>query len=132
MAYFLFIKAISEGRPITVYNKGEMWRDFTYIDDIVDGVLAVMGKPPTDVTPPHRVYNLGNNKPEKLARFVEVLETAIGRKAEINYEPFPPGDVPVTYADIEQSRLDFGYAPKVTIDEGLPRFVEWYKDFYKA
>jgi UDP-glucuronate 4-epimerase len=132
MAYFSFTKAICEGRPITVFNKGEMWRDFTYVDDIVDGITAVMGKPPVDVTPPHRVYNLGNNKSEKLTRFVEVLEQAIGRKAVIEHAPMQPGDVPLTYADIEQSRLDFGYAPKVTIDEGLPRFVEWYTDFYKV
>jgi UDP-glucuronate 4-epimerase len=132
MAYFSFTKAICEGRPITVFNQGEMWRDFTYIDDIVDGITAVMGKPPADVTPPHRVYNLGNNKSEKLTRFVEVLEQAIGRKAEIQHAPMQPGDVPATYADIDQSRADFGYTPKVTIDEGLPRFVAWYKDFYKV
>jgi UDP-glucuronate 4-epimerase len=131
MAYFSFTKAISEGRPITVFNNGEMWRDFTYIDDIIDGITAVMGKAPSDVTPPHRVYNLGNNKSEKLTRFVEVLEQAIGRKAEIEHAPMQPGDVPATYADIDQSRDDFGYSPKTTIDEGLPRFVAWYKDFYK-
>jgi UDP-glucuronate 4-epimerase len=132
MAYFSFTKAISEGRPITVFNKGEMWRDFTYIDDIIDGITAVMGKPPAEVTPPHRVYNLGNNKSEKLTRFVEVLQQAIGREAEIQHAPMQAGDVPATYADIDQSRADFGYAPKVTIDEGLPRFVAWYKDFYKV
>ena len=132
MAYFSFTKAISEGRPITVFNQGEMWRDFTYVDDIVDGIVAVTGQPPAGVTPPHRIYNLGNNKSEKLTRFVEVLEQAIGRKAVIEHAPMQPGDVPVTYADIEQSRIDFGYAPKVTIDEGLPRFVAWYKDFYKV
>jgi UDP-glucuronate 4-epimerase len=130
MAYFSFTKAICEGRPITVYNNGEMWRDFTYVDDIVDGILAVAAKPPSEVAPPHRVYNLGNNKSEKLTRFVEVLEQAIGRKAVIEHAPMQPGDVPATYADIDQSRADFGYTPKTTIDEGLPRFIAWYKDFY--
>jgi UDP-glucuronate 4-epimerase len=130
MAYFSFTKAICEGRPITVFNNGEMWRDFTYIDDVIDGILGVLPKPPTDVTPPARVYNLGNNRSEKLTRFVEVLEEAIGRKAAIEHAPMQPGDVPRTYADIEQSRIDFGYQPKVGIDDGLRRFVDWYKDFY--
>jgi UDP-glucuronate 4-epimerase len=130
MAYFSFTKAISEGRPITVYNNGEMWRDFTYIDDVIDGIIGVLPKPPTDVTPPAKIYNLGNNRSEKLTRFIEALEAAIGRKAEIEHAPMQPGDVPLTYADIEQSRADFGYQPKVTIDEGLRRFVDWYKAFY--
>jgi UDP-glucuronate 4-epimerase len=130
MAYFSFTKAIFEGRPITVFNNGEMWRDFTFIDDIVDGIVAVMGKPPKGLEPPHRVYNLGNNRSEKLTRFVEVLEAAVGRKAVIEHAPMQPGDVPSTYADIDASRADFGYQPKVTIDEGLPRFVAWYREFY--
>jgi UDP-glucuronate 4-epimerase len=130
MAYFSFARAILEGRPITVFNHGEMWRDFTYIDDIIDGVIAVLSKPPTGLVPPHRIYNLGNQHPEKLTRFIAVLEQALGRRAEIEYAPMPAGDVPRTYADISRSLADFGYAPKVTIDEGLPRFVAWFNGFY--
>jgi UDP-glucuronate 4-epimerase len=132
MAYFSFTKAILEGRPITVFNGGEMWRDFTYVDDIVDGITAVMGKPPAGLVPPNRICNLGNNRIEKLTRFIEVLETALGRKAVIETAPMQPGDVPSTHADIDASRRDFGYDPKVTIDEGLPRFVAWYREFYDS
>jgi UDP-glucuronate 4-epimerase len=132
MAYFSFTKAIVEGRPITVFNDGEMWRDFTYIDDVIDGIMGVLPKPPLDVVPPCKVYNLGNNRCEKLTRFVEVLEAAIGRKAEIENAPMQPGDVPVTYADIDQSSKDFGYQPKTPIDVGLPKFVEWYKGYFKV
>lgn len=131
MAYFSFTKAIFEGRPITVFNNGEMWRDFTYVDDIVDGVLAVLTRPSTDPDLPNRVYNLGNNRSEKLTRFIEVLEAAIGRKAQIDYAPMQPGDVPTTYADIEASRADFGYSPKTPIEDGLPRFVDWYRAYFK-
>jgi UDP-glucuronate 4-epimerase len=130
MAYFSFTKAILEGRPITVFNNGEMWRDFTWIDDVIDGIQGVMGKPPVGLTPPNRVYNLGNNRIEKLTRFVEVIEAAAGRKAVIEHAPMQPGDVPRTWADIDASRRDFGYDPKVSIDEGLPRFVEWYREYY--
>jgi UDP-glucuronate 4-epimerase len=130
MAAFIFTKAIYEGRKITVFNNGEMWRDFTFVDDIVSGVVAVMQKPPTDVTPPHKVYNLGNHKSEKLTRFVEVLEQAIGRKAEIEFAPMQPGDVASTYADIEASQRDFGFQPLTSIEEGLPRFVQWYREYY--
>ncbi len=130
MAYFSFTKAILEGKPITVFNDGEMWRDFTYIDDIVAGVLGVLDKPPTDPALPNRVYNLGNNRCEKLTRFIEVLEDALGKKAIIEYAPMQPGDVPATYADIDASRADFGYAPETSIEDGLPRFVAWYREFY--
>jgi UDP-glucuronate 4-epimerase len=132
MAAFIFTKAIFEGRPITVFNNGEMWRDFTYVDDIVSGVTAVMRRPPAGEAPPNRVYNLGNHKSEKLTRFIEVLETAIGRKAEIEFVPLQPGDVPSTYADIEASQRDFGFEPRTSIEEGLPRFVDWYRSFYAA
>jgi UDP-glucuronate 4-epimerase len=130
MAAFIFTKAIYEGRKITVFNNGEMWRDFTYIDDIVSGVLGVMKIPPTGLTPPNRVYNLGNHKSEKLTHFVELLEQAIGRKAEIEFAPLQPGDVVSTYADIEASQRDFGFEPKTSIEEGLPRFVQWFRDYY--
>ena len=130
MAAFIFTKAIFEGRKITVFNNGEMWRDFTYIDDIVSGVVAVMKKPPTDVTPPAKVYNIGNHRSEKLTRFVEVLEGAIGKKAEIEFAPMQPGDVVSTYADIEATTRDFGFEPTTSIEDGLPRFVNWYRDYY--
>ena len=132
MAAFLFTRAIFEGRPITVFNGGEMWRDFTFIDDAVAGVLAVMAKPPGGTGAPASLYNLGNNRSEKLTRFIEVLESAIGRKAELEYAPLQPGDVPATAADIEASRRDFGFDPQTSIDEGLPRFVDWYRRFYAA
>ncbi len=130
MAAFIFTKAIFEGRPITVFNNGEMWRDFTYVDDIVSGVVAVMQKPPADLEPPNRVYNLGNHKSEKLTRFIAILEEAIGKKAEMEFAPLQPGDVPSTYADIAASQRDFGFEPLTSIEEGLPRFVEWYRGYY--
>ena len=131
MAPWMFTQKIIAGEPITVFNNGEMWRDFTYVDDIVDGVLAVLDKPPgADLDPPHRVYNLGNNKPEKLAHFVEVLQQVIGKRAVIDYQPMQPGDVPSTYADIEAGRRDFGFAPKVSIEEGLARLVDWYRAYH--
>ena len=130
MAAFIFTKAIFEGRKITVFNNGEMWRDFTFVDDIVSGVVAVTQKPPTDVTPPSKVYNIGNHKSEKLTRFIEVLEGAIGRKAEIEFAPIQPGDVAATYADIEASTRDFGFVPTTSIEVGLPQFVQWYRDYY--
>jgi UDP-glucuronate 4-epimerase len=128
MAYWLFTKAILEGKPIRVFNKGEMWRDFTYIDDIVDGVVAVLDKPPAGQgTPPHRVYNIGNNNPVKLADFIAVLERLIGIEARRRYEPMQPGDVERTYADIDALERDFGFRPRTSIEEGLSRFVEWYR-----
>ncbi len=130
MAAFIFTKAVFEGKPITVFNNGEMWRDFTYIDDIVSGVLGVMVKPPLELTPPARVYNLGNHRSEKLTRFVEILEEAIGKKAEIQFAPLQPGDVPSTYADIAASQRDFGFEPLTSIDKGLPQFVDWYRSYY--
>ncbi len=132
MAAFIFTKAIYEGRKITVFNNGEMWRDFTYVDDIVSGVVAVAKKPPTDVVPPCKVYNIGNHRSEKLTRFVEVLEQAIGKKAEVEFAPMQPGDVTSTYADIEATRADFGFEPTTSIEVGLPRFVEWYRNYYKV
>jgi UDP-glucuronate 4-epimerase len=131
MAAFIFTKAIFEGRKIRLFNQGEMWRDFTYIDDIVAGVLAVLDRPPAGAAPA-AVYNLGNHKPEKLTHFVAQLELAIGRKAEIEYAAMQPGDVPSTYADIEASRRDFGFEPRIPIAEGLPRFVDWFRDYYRV
>jgi UDP-glucuronate 4-epimerase len=130
MAAFLFTKAILKGEPIRVFNHGEMWRDFTYIDDIVAGVLSAMAHKPKG-TPPHSIYNLGNHKSEKLTDFIGTLENALGRKAIFHLEPMQPGDVARTYADIDASQRDLGFEPKVPISEGIPRFVQWYKDYYR-
>ena len=132
MAYYLFTKAILEGQPIRVFNKGEMRRDFTYIDDIVAGVLAALDHPPeaAEGQPPHRLYNLGNHRSEDLMRVIAVLEQACGREAQKELAAMQPGDVKETYADIAPARRDLGFDPKTTIDEGLPRFVAWYRKHY--
>lgn len=132
MAYFLFADAIMNGRPIRVFNHGAMSRDFTYIDDIVSGVLAALDRPPVDdgAAPPHRVYNLGNHRAENLLRFIETLENALGRKADKIFEPMQPGDVEATYADISATTRDLGFTPTTSIEAGLPRFAEWYKGRY--
>lgn len=136
MSAFLFTKAILEGRPIRVFNNGEMWRDFTYIDDIVAGVLAALDRPPadlpdtTDPAPPQRVYNLGNHRSEKLLDFIAGIEDACGAKATMAFEPMQPGDVARTYADIDASRRDLGFEPRTAISEGIPRFVAWFRDYH--
>jgi UDP-glucuronate 4-epimerase len=130
MSPFLFAKAILDGKPIRVFNHGDMRRDFTYIDDIVDGVLAVAAKPPQDEDANYAVYNIGNHRSEPLMRFIQVMENALGTKAMIEFEPMQPGDVKETYADIEPMQKKFGYQPRVSIDEGIPRFVAWYLKFY--
>jgi UDP-glucuronate 4-epimerase len=132
MAAWLFTKAILADEPIKLFNHGKMRRDFTYIDDVVAGVLACLAKPPADAgsTPPHRVYNLGNHRSEELERFVGVLERALGKSARRDLLPMQPGDVAATYADIEAASRDFGFKPKTTIEEGLPRFVEWYRGYH--
>ena len=132
MSAYIFAKAILEGRPIRVFNQGDMRRDFTYIDDIVAGVLAALDRPPADdgEGPPHRVYNLGNHRSEDLMHFIEVLERACGREADKVFEPMQPGDVKETYADIEASRRDLGFEPRTTIEQGLPRFVAWLRDYH--
>jgi len=130
MAAFLFTRAILADEPIRVFNHGEMWRDFTYVDDIVSGVLTALAHRPKG-QPPHAVYNLGNHRSEKLTDFIAVLEKALGRKAKYQFEAMQPGDVARTYADIEASRRDLGFEPKTPISEGVPRFVAWYKDYYR-
>jgi len=132
MSLYIFTRKILAGDPIPVFNHGEMQRDFTYIDDIVAGVLAALDNPPPreGAGVPHRVYNLGNHRSEPLMRFIGLIETALGEKAEIDFQPMQPGDVPATYADIEASRRDLGFEPRVPIDEGIPRFVEWYREFH--
>lgn len=132
MAMWLFTKAILEGRPIQVFNHGEMRRDFTYIDDIVTGVVAVTDNPPAarDGETPHRVYNIGNNNPEDLLYMIGVLEKTLGRTAEKLMLPLQPGDVPSTYADISAINRDHGFAPTTQIEIGIPNFVDWYRSYH--
>lgn len=134
MAAMMFATKILKGEPIEVFNEGKMRRDFTYVDDIVDGVLGCLGTPPQASPPnrPFRLYNLGNNRSENLMDFIAVLESALGTKAKIDRLPLQPGDVPETYADITAAQRDFGFSPKTTIREGLPRFVDWYRGYFKV
>ena len=129
MAAFLFTRAIIAGEPIKVFNHGEMWRDFTYIDDIVNGVVRALDRPATG-TPPCKLYNLGNNRVEKLTDYIAAIEQALQRKAIMQMEPIQPGDVPMTSADIEATRRDLGFEPTTPISVGIPKFVDWYKDHY--
>jgi UDP-glucuronate 4-epimerase len=137
MAYFKFVQAIEQGRAIDVYNFGDMQRDFTYIDDIVEGVVRVMHRPPVahpdadqPSKVPYKLYNIGNNKPVSLMRFIEVIEQAIGKKAEKNLLPMQPGDVPITYADVDDLMRDVGFKPDTPIETGIDRFVNWYREYY--
>ena len=132
MAAFLFVKAILAGKPITVFNNGDMRRDFTFVDDIVGGILAVAEKKPVGPGVPAKVYNIGNHRSEPLTRFISIIEESLGMKAQIVYEPMQAGDVKETYADIQPLIDDFGFQPKTGIDEGIPRFVKWYREFYKV
>jgi UDP-glucuronate 4-epimerase len=134
MAYFKFANAITEGRPIDVYNGGDMLRDFTYIDDIVDGITSLIEAPApgaSDPTP-HRVYNLGNNRPEKLMDMITLLEQKLGKTAVKNFLPMQPGDVYSTYADIEATARDIGFSPKTSLADGLTHFAAWYQTRHQA
>jgi UDP-glucuronate 4-epimerase len=131
MAAYLFARAIVDGEPIRVFNRGEMRRDFTYVDDIVAGVIRALDRPPTG-TPPHAIYNLGNHRAEKLMDFIGTLENALNRKAEIRFEPMQAGDVPATFADIETSRRELGFEPTTPISVGIPRFVDWFRQYHAA
>ena len=143
MALFLFTKAILEGRAIDVYNNGKMRRDFTYIDDIIEGVVRVMKKIPsgaqgwTGMKPdpassfaPYRLFNIGNNQPVELMDFIAALEDHLGRKAQKRLLPMQPGDVPETYADVDDLMAEVGFRPNTTIREGIGKFVEWYREYY--
>lgn len=134
MAYFKFAEAISAGKAIDVYNFGDMQRDFTYIDDIVDGIEAIIKSPPPyeETAVPHTVYNLGHNHPEQLLEMIEILEKLMGKSAIKNFLPMQPGDVYSTYADIDPMKRDYGYAPKVGLRSGLEKFVEWYESYSSA
>ncbi len=131
MAPWLFTEAILAGKPIKLFNHGKMRRDFTYIDDIVAGVIACLDKPAVG-TPPYALYNIGNSNSEELERFVAIIEQAIGKKAAIERVPMPPGDIEATYADIAATTRDFGFVPKTALADGLPRFVAWYRDYHKV
>ena len=132
MDYYSFTKKILAGEAIPVFNNGNMRRDFTYIDDIVMGILSCLDKPPSDDgTPPYRLYNIGNNKSENLMDFIAELEKALGKKAEINFQSMQAGDVKETFADIDAMKNDFGFKPTTGIEAGIPLFVEWYKLFHR-
>ena len=143
MALFLFTKNILEGKPIDVFNHGQHKRDFTFVADIVEGVVRASDRPPTaDATwnsdkpdpassnAPYRLYNIGNNQPVELMRYIEVLEACLGRKAEKNFLPLQVGDVPATWANIEALQQDVGYTPATPVEEGIAQFVNWYKEYY--
>ncbi|KAF0110506.1 MAG: UDP-glucuronate 4-epimerase [Rhodospirillaceae bacterium] len=132
MALYIFSKRILAGEPIPVFNNGAMKRDFTYIDDIIAGVIGCLDHPPEDdgFSVPQRLYNIGNNRPEPLLRCIALLEQALGRQATINFQPMQPGDVSETYADITAITRDIGYAPTTSIDVGVPKFVAWYRDYH--
>ncbi|PCD01719.1 protein CapI [Sphingomonas spermidinifaciens] len=138
MAPWLFTSAILEERPIQVFNEGRMQRDFTYIDDIVAGVIGCLDRPPADdgarkaggSHAPHVLYNIGNNQPEQLGTFIELIEAACGKKAIRDNRPMQPGDVPATYADIDAIARDNGFAPKTSLAEGITRFVDWYRAYH--
>jgi UDP-glucuronate 4-epimerase len=145
MALFLFTKAIIEGRPINVFNHGQMIRDFTYIDDIAEGVVRVLdrtatgdeGYDPVKADParssaPYRVFNIGNHAPIQLMSFIEAIEKAVGREAVKNYMPMQDGDVPATHADVEELAAWTGFRPAMPVPEGITRFVAWYRDYYKV
>ncbi len=134
MAYYKFTKKIMAGEPIQIYNNGDMYRDFTYIDDIVKGVENILCNPP-EVNckgARYKIYNIGNNKPEKLMDFIETLEKCLGRTAVKEYLPMQPGDVYQTYADVSDLMRDYDFKPDTSIEEGLAKFVEWYRQYYKV
>ncbi len=130
MAMFSFTKAILEGKPIDVFNHGKMQRDFTYIDDIAEGVIRAADHLPAG-EPPYKIYNIGNNAPVELGHFIATIEKALGREAKKNFLPMQPGDVPATYADVDDLMRDVGFKPATPIEEGVDKFVAWYKEYYR-
>ena len=145
MALFIFTKRIVEGKPIDVYNNGKMRRDFTYVDDIVDGIINLIpkipepnpdwsGDNPDSATSfaPYKLYNIGNNHPVELLKFIEVIENSLGKKAIKNFMPIQPGDVPATYADVDDLVNAVGFKPSTSIEDGISKFIEWYKEYYKV
>lgn len=145
MAYFSFTKAIMEGKPIQVFNEGQMLRDFTYIDDIVEGIVRLLDRPPVRnedwdrVHPdpstsyaPYKIFNIGNNSPVQLMEFIQTIEACLGKKAVIEFKPMQPGDVLATYADIDELAKDVGFSPKTSIKTGIKAFTDWYSNYYKG
>jgi UDP-glucuronate 4-epimerase len=145
MAYFSFTKAIIEGTPIQVFNNGDMQRDFTYVDDIVEGIIRLIPltpaqnkdwdrktADPSSSFAPYKIYNIGNNNPVKLMDMIDILENAIGKKAVKDFKPMQPGDVPATFADITDLTRDTGFQPSTPLSVGLQKFINWYKDYYKV
>jgi UDP-glucuronate 4-epimerase len=144
MAYYLFTKAMIENKTIDIFNNGEMKRDFTYIDDIIEGVIRVIDNPikikewnpqnpdPAASKAPYRLYNIGNNSPVKLMDFIETIEKYVGKTAKKNFLPMQPGDVDSTYADVSGLEEDYGFKPRTSIDEGIKQFVDWYKKYYRV
>lgn len=143
MAYFSFVKNILSGQPISVFNHGEMYRDFTYIDDVVNGIVSLIGIPagkdlgwdpnnpdPSSSSAPFRLYNIGNNKPVKLTKFIQIIEDVLGVRAYRNYAPMQMGDVPTTFADIQELAQLVDYEPKTDIEHGIREFVSWYREYY--
>lgn len=133
MAYFKFAKKIMNGETIQIYNNGDMMRDFTYVDDIVTGVENILCNPPkaNENGVQYKIYNIGNNKPEKLMDYIQTLEKCLGKEAKKEFLPMQPGDVYQTYADVTDLMNDFDFKPDTTIEEGLGKFVEWFKEYYK-
>jgi UDP-glucuronate 4-epimerase len=141
MALFLFTKAIIDGKPIQVFNNGEMQRDFTYVDDIVGGVVRVLDHPPlnsTNVsdpsvskTAPYKIYNIGNSSPVRLMDFIGAIETKLGLQAQKVLLPMQPGDVPMTWADTSDLQSDLDYCPNTPVDEGVSNFIDWYREYYQ-
>ena len=145
MALFLFTKAMLAGEPINVFNHGQMVRDFTYIDDIVEGVMRVIDRPaepdptwsgaapnPATSQAPYRLFNIGNNNPVQLMRYIQALETCLGKKATMNMLPMQPGDVPATDADVSHLSDWVGFKPQTQVEDGIARFVTWYRDYYRV
>lgn len=145
MALFLFTKGIIQGTPIQIFNHGDMIRDFTYIDDIVEGVIRTLDKTaapnpdwsgqqpdPASSYAPYRIYNIGNNQPVKLLDFIDAIETAVGKKAVRQLMPIQPGDVPATFADVSALEKDVGFKPTTSVIDGIQRFVDWYRDYYQV
>jgi UDP-glucuronate 4-epimerase len=145
MAYFLFTRAILESLPIQVFNCGRMRRDFTYIDDVIEGVVRLIGKiaepdphwngdqpDPATSRAPYRLYNIGNQKPVELTAFIRILEEKLGRRAQVELLPSQPGDVPDTFADVDDLYNAVGFRPQTSIEEGIERFVAWYREYYNV
>ncbi len=128
MATFIFTKNITNGKPINIFNYGKMKRDFTYVDDIISGIYGAINFKMKKL---HKIYNLGNSKSESLLEFIKIIEKNLNKKAKKNYLPLQPGDVPATFADISESTRDLKFLPKIEIKHGIPRFIEWFKKYYK-